>query len=264
MVDHRQINPKHRWDVALYNSKHSFVWKYGEALIEVLSPQSTERILDLGCGTGHLTHKIASSGAEVVGIDNDPSMITQARQSYPDLQFEVVDGANFRFNRPFDAVFSNAALHWITEPERAAACIWRALKPEGRFVAEFGGKGNVEAIINAIHHAFEVLGYPAKREYSPWYFPSVGEYSALLEEQGFSVTHAALFDRPTPLDGANAICDWVEMFGNTFLIGISPDKRDPLFQEIKDQLRPKLYRNGTWFADYKRMRIVAVKAGSPG
>jgi len=263
-VDNREKKSKHRWDVSLYDNKHSFVWKYGEELIELLSPRKGERILDLGCGTGHLTHKLAASGAKVVGIDSDPEMIAEARKSYPDLQFKVADGSNFHFPGLYAAVFSNAALHWIKEPERAIASVWSQLKPEGRFVAEFGGKGNVQAIIDAISRAIETFGYPQKPEDNPWYFPSVGEYSTLLEKQGFLVEYAALFDRLTPLDGAGGMRDWIDMFGNVFLQGIPTEKRIGVIKEIENQLRSRLYRNGTWFADYKRIRVVAVKAGSPG
>lgn len=135
------MNPEiedHRWDPALYDNKHGFVWKSGADLVARLSPQQGERIVDLGCGTGHLTAQMAASGAEVVGLDADPEMIAQARANYPDLRFEIADARDFHLPAPFDAVFSNAALHWVTEPERPIACIARALKPGGRFIAEFG------------------------------------------------------------------------------------------------------------------------------
>lgn len=251
---------KHRWDVTLYERRHSFVWKYGADLIELLSPKKGERILDLGCGTGHLTYQITASGAEVIGIDSDVAMIAQARENYPDLQFEVADGVHFDFAEPFDAVFSNASLHWIKEAGRVVACIWRALKPGGRFVAEFGGRGNVKAIVGAIYNAIEALGYPSKREFNPWYLPSVGEYATLLERQGFGVNYAAFFDRPTPLEGGDGgIHNWIDMFAGDFLIGIPVGKRTDVIQSVENQLRPNLYRDGTWFADYRRIRVFAVK-----
>jgi trans-aconitate 2-methyltransferase len=131
--------PENQWKSALYESKHSFVWQYGADCLELLSPQMGERILDLGCGTGQLTQEIAKRGAIAIGIDKAPTMISQAQKNYPNLQFEVADATNFHVEEPFDAVFSNATLHWIKEPERAIACIWQALKAGGRFVAEFGG-----------------------------------------------------------------------------------------------------------------------------
>src|SRR5262245_39882978 len=125
-----------RWDAGLYDEKHSFVWEHGAALLELLAAQPGERVLDLGRGTGHLTTQLAATGAEVVGLDSSATMIEQARRSYPQLRFEVADARDFSFAEPFDAVFSNAVLHWITEPERVIACVGRALRPGGRFVAE--------------------------------------------------------------------------------------------------------------------------------
>ena len=125
--------PSGGWDPGLYDGKHAFVWQYGASLVELLQPQPGERVLDLGCGTGHLTARIAAAGAAVVGIDSDPAMIDQARRGYPDLHFEQQDARSFSFAEPFDAVFSNAVLHWIREPEAVIACVRRALKPGGRF-----------------------------------------------------------------------------------------------------------------------------------
>src|SRR2546423_15463085 len=135
--------PPRGWDPGLYDGKHAFVWQYGASLVELLQPRPGERILDLGCGTGHLTAQLAAAGANVLGIDSDAAMIEQARKAYPALHFEQRDARDFHFDEPFDAVFSNAVLHWIKEPERVIVCLRRALKPGGRFVAEFGGRGNV-------------------------------------------------------------------------------------------------------------------------
>src|SRR6185503_16789135 len=148
-MESRGMGADKQWDASLYDEKHSFVWKYGEEVVELLAPKYGERVLDLGCGTGHLTNKIAASGAIVVGIDVSADMIEQARTLYPGLSFEIADGTKFHFADPFDAVFSNAALHWIEEQDRVTDCIARALKPGGRFVAEFGGKDNTQKIKGA-------------------------------------------------------------------------------------------------------------------
>ncbi len=142
-----QATSKNFWDANFYENQHNFVWQYGEDLLQLLNPQPGEVILDLGCGTGQLTAKIAQSGAEVIGIDSAVTMIDKARQNYPHLRFDVADACNFVVEQPLDAVFSNAALHWIQPPETAVRCIYQALKPGGRFVAEFGGKGNISVII---------------------------------------------------------------------------------------------------------------------
>jgi SAM-dependent methyltransferase len=227
----------HYWDPGLYDSSHRFVFDYGRNLVEVLAPKPGEGILDVGCGTGHLTYEIAQSGARVTGIDKSPAMIAQARQNYPKLRFELGDVANFRSPEAFDAVFSNAALHWMIPPEAVVRAIRAALKPGGRFVAEFGGKGNIATIIAAVGS-------------NPWYFPGIGEYAALLEAHGLEVTSAMLFERPTKLEGEDGLRQWLEMF---FHPALTPDEVERVVRE----LRPRLNRDGAWFADYRRLRIVA-------
>ena len=252
--------PQNHWDAQLYDHKHSFVSKFGTDLVELLSPKPGEYILDLGCGTGHLTNKIASCGAEVIGIDSALTMIEQARNHYPQLQFEVADATTLEVIEQFNAVFSNAVLHWIKQPEKVVAGIYRALKPGGRFVAEFGGKGNVKAIVTAIYKVMQGVGYPIDEAVNPWYFPSIGEYGTLLEQQGFELSFATLFERPTPLDdGEKGIQNWIRMFANSFFKAIPAEQQTDILAEIENQLRPLLYRDSTWFADYKRIRVMAIK-----
>lgn len=248
------------WDAALYEGKHAFVWEYGASLLELLSPKPGERILDLGCGTGQLTEKIAAKGAYAIGIDLAPSMIEKAKANYPQIEFAVADAKNFQFAKPFDAVFSNAALHWITEPDAVISCVRDALKPGGRFVAEFGGKGNIKAIYSAISSVLEECGYANGEQINPWYFPSIGEYTTRLEQQGFDVTYAVLFDRPTPLeDGDAGMKNWIEMFASQLISGLSVEQKSMVLGEIDRRLKPILYREGTWIADYRRIRVVAIK-----
>ena len=251
---------ENQWDTSLYE-KHAFVWQYGSNLIEILSPKKGEFILDLGCGTGQLTNKIAATGAKVIGIDKSPIMIAQASKNYPGLQWQVADGTNFTFTEVFDAVFSNAALHWIKPPEAVISCIWQALKPGSRLVAEFGGKGNVELIISAIDAVIKETGSQVNLEQiNPWYFPSIGEYATLLEQQGFEVNYATLFARPTPLEGGEAgMQNWIAMFGNSIMGLIAENYQAEIIEKIENKLRSKLYQEGTWFADYRRIRIVAKK-----
>jgi len=246
------------WDTTSYESKHAFVWQYGEDLLTLLNPQAGERILDLGCGTGQLTEKIALVGAEVLGVDHTPTMIEKARQNYPHLHFEVGDATNFQVAQPLDAVFSNAVLHWVKSPAQAVACIHQALKPGGRFVAEFGGRGNIEAIATAILRTLASMGIPEPP--NPWYNPSIGEYTTLLEQQNFDVIHATLFPRPTPLaEGDAGMANWIQMFASGFLAGLSANQKNQLIKSVEAQLKPSLYSQGTWTADYRRIRIVAIK-----
>jgi trans-aconitate methyltransferase len=247
-----KIMSKNTWNAGLYEDKHSFVWQYSEDLIELLSPQKSEFILDLGCGTGQLTQQIATVGAEVMGIDYAPTMIEQAEKNYPNLKFTVADARNFEFSQLFDAIFSNAALHWVTEPEAAINCIWKALKPGGRFVAEFGGKGNVQSIVEALESGLQI-------KQNLWYFPSIAEYATLLEQQGFCVTYAKLFERPTPLDGEAGMANWMQMFCSNLFSEVPPNQQNKVIQEVEQCLRPRLYRDNVWFADYKRIRVMAIK-----
>ncbi|HTB10506.1 MAG TPA: methyltransferase domain-containing protein [Bryobacteraceae bacterium] len=235
---------KQNWDAARYQSRHSYVFAHGESLIDLLEPLAGERILDLGCGSGQLTAKIAESGAEVIGLDRSEEMIAEARRNYPSLKFEVADAADFRVERPVDAVFSNAALHWVKNADGVAQSVASALRRPGRFVLEMGGKGNVQSIIDVLH---EVAGVVE----TPWYFPSVGEYTSLLERHGFEISFAALFDRPTRVEGEDGLEDWLRMFAGS-MAGSQEVQR-----EIANRLRPKMFREGAWIIDYRRLQVVA-------
>jgi trans-aconitate methyltransferase len=254
------------WDPSLYQSQHAFVWQLGKGPLELLAPKSGERVLDLGCGTGQLTAEIADSGAEVLGIDQSPEMIAQARRNFPGLRFKVGDARTFAVDQPFEAVFSNAVLHWVKPAAAAVERVWLALKPGGRFVAEFGGYGNVRLLVGGIRGAMEQLGYINFDGLFPWYYPSIGEYAGVLERQGFDVTFMTLFDRPTPLEGESGLRDWVRMFGGMFLGAIPPEDHDRFFRLVEDRLRPTQFHDGRWRADYRRLRVVAHKgrAGPTG
>ncbi len=246
------------WDAALYDDKHSFVTRYGEALLDLLAPRPGERILDLGCGTGHLTKQIADRGATVIGLDNSAAMIAAAQQAYPDVTFVLADATNFAFEAPFDAIFSNAALHWVQPPEAAVRCIARALKPNGRFVAEFGGAGNVAGITDAVRRARRAL--TGEDHPHAWFFPSIGAYASLLEACGLEVRAAWLFDRPTPLEGEAGLRDWLAMFGHDLLRGLPADVIEIVTASAERTLRKTHYRNEQWTADYRRIRIIAIKS----
>lgn len=244
------------WNPALYDGRHSFVYTMAADMLKLLDPQPGERIVDLGCGTGPLTVEIAKSGANVIGLDLSAEMIEHARKNFPELRFEVADATDFTVPEPVDAVFSNAALHWVRRAEDAARSIARALKPGGRLVAEFGGRGCVAQIVAAASHA---LG-KTPESVSPWFFPGVGEYAPLLERHGLEVRYATLFDRPTPLeDGEQGLRNWLQMFAGDLLATLDDRQREALFVEVESQLRPRLWQTDHWVADYRRIRVVAVK-----
>ena len=237
------------WDAERYQSRHSYVFAYGADLIGLLDPKSGERILDLGCGSGQLTAKIAEAGAEVTGIDRSPEMIAEARANFPSLRFENADAANFDFENQFDAIFSNAVLHWVKDAEGSVRSMARSLRAGGRMVVEMGGKGNVREVIAAVR---EVAG-PVEM---PWSFHSVGEYTTLLEHHGFEIGLATLFDRPTAVAGEDGLDDWLMMFAGPMLDRFG-DRASEMRREVADILRPKLFRDGAWMLDYRRLRVIA-------
>ena len=239
-----------------YQAKHHYVTAAGADLVETLAPQVGERVLDLGCGTGQLSAQIAAAGTEVVGIDLSAEMVEAAREQFPDLSFVVGDARDFSFTEPFDAVFSNAALHWVKPPEAALACIVACLGPGGRFVVELGGARNVATISRGLIDQLAARGFYPQL---PWYFPSLGEYARLVEQAGLRVAYASHFPRPTPLEGENGLRDWMEMFAEALTEGIPPLMREELLAAVEGAVRPALYGDGVWCADYWRLRVVAYK-----
>jgi trans-aconitate methyltransferase len=248
LVSHAQL-----WNPEQYAENARFVSDLGMPVVELLSPQAGERILDLGCGDGALTIKLQEFGCEVVGIDSSPEMVAAARSR--GLDARVVDGQALEFNNEFDAVFSNAALHWMKHPGSVIACIQRALKPGGRFVGEFGGHGNVSAIVTAIESTLSSRGVVVA---SPWFFPRPEKYSRLLEARGFMVESIALFPRPTPLPGD--VGGWLETFAQPYTSAVPAAEKKGFISEVVEALRPVLCdANGNWWADYVRLRFSAMK-----
>ncbi|MBB6459190.1 class I SAM-dependent methyltransferase [Flammeovirga kamogawensis] len=248
------------WDTSLFESKHAFVFDYGEDVVRLLQPKQEERILDLGCGSGQLTNLISKSVKEVIGIDSSIEMIEQAKQNYPSINFYQKDATAFKFYQKFDAIFSNATLHWIKDYHFCIQSMYSNLKEGGRIVVEFGGKGNIEKIEKALKKILLKYGYIDQSEFEQWFFPSIGEYSLALEKVGFKVTFAEHFDRPTKLeDTESGIKDLLKMFGKNFLIGVLETDVDLILEEVQESLREDLFIDNEWFADYKRIRIVATK-----
>lgn len=249
-----------KWNANLYDDKHSFVFQYGEGVLELLDVKPGERVLDLGCGTGHLAKKIQEHGAEVIGIDASPEMIAQAKENYPELDFSVANGADFSFDEPFDAVFTNATLHWIHDADGVIKSVYKALKPGGRFVGEFGGKGNNRLMLAATETVLRKHGYVKGDFIHPWYYPSTAEYATRLEAGGFRVTFATHFDRQTLLqDGRDGMAKWFNMFGSSIFKAVPAAELPQILSEITDLLQPTNEVDSQWYADYKRLRFIAVK-----
>lgn len=243
------------WDPTIYQRDAGFVAALGAPLLAVLAPQPHERILDLGCGDGALTVQLAASGAAVVGVDSSPTQIAAATKR--GLDARVIDGHALSFENEFDAVFSNAALHWMLEPTRVIAAVERALKPGGRFVGEMGGVGNVESVVSA--YSAELADRSiAVGPFNPWYFPSADEYAAHLAQAGFVVNAIGLFARPTPLPGD--VGDWLRLMTQSFLNAIPESGQASLVAQVRDRIRPQILReDGVWELDYVRLRFTATR-----
>ncbi|GAA2890081.1 class I SAM-dependent methyltransferase [Streptosporangium fragile] len=248
-----------RWDARAYDSSFGYVSAHGAPLVELLDPQPGERIVDLGCGTGVLTAEIHSRGARVLGIDRSPAMIEKALALHPGLDFIVGDGRDFTVAQPHDAVFSNAALHWMgREPDVVIANVREALTPGGRFIAEMGGAGNCAALTAALSTAWREYGLHEPD--LPWYFPTPSEYATRLEKSGFTVRLLEYFDRPTPLDQCpDGAADWVRMFAGSLLQHVPGDMVDSLLGRVNELAAPALRRETGWMADYVRLRFAAVR-----
>ena len=243
------------WNAQQYSEQGRFVSDLGIPVVELLAPRRGERVLDLGCGDGVLTAKLVGLGCDVIGVDGSASMIDAAKTL--GLDARVMDGHALQFAGEFDAVFSNAALHWMKQPEKVVDGVWRALKPGGRFVGEFGGQGNVATIVAALETGLRARGIDQKL-FNPWYFPSAEQYRALLEAHGFVVSSSEVFDRPTPLPGT--VIGWLETFAQPFAAGLPEPERPALFQSAMESCRAKLCdSDGRWCADYVRLRFAATK-----
>ncbi len=242
------------WNADRYVREAAYVTELGANVFNLLNPQPGEHILDLGCGDGRLSQQIKESGASVVGVDASDSMVATARDRGIDAR--LMNGHSLAFDSEFDAVFSNAALHWMPRAEDVAAGVAKALKPGGRFVGEFGGFGNVAAIVSTIIAVLRSHGFPAE-DFNPWYNPRVAEYTEVLEKAGFAVKDMTLIYRPTHLpQGMEA---WLTMFAADFFDPLG-DRRDALKSEVVEALRTMLQdQQGEWYADHVRLRFVALK-----
>jgi len=242
------------WHPESYERNAGFVADLGAGVFDLLAPKSGERILDLGCGHGKLTEKIVAAGAHVVAVDASPEQVEGARAR--GLDARLMDARELTFDHQFDAVFSNAALHWVKQPDAVIDGVKRALVDGGRFVGEMGGDGNVARVAKAVAGVMEKRGLDIS-DHWPWYFPTVEDYGARLEAAGFSVGHIELFARPTPIPGD--ITGWLETFGESFITAVPKGERATFLAAVRDDLRADLQdSDGNWNVDYVRLRFQAL------
>jgi SAM-dependent methyltransferase len=244
------------WDADLYQDTHGFVSQYGEALLNYIHDKQGQRILDIGCGNGTLSAKLAERGWNVVGLDSSLTMLEKARQNFPVLQFSIKDAAALDFDREFDVVFSNACFHWILNQDALLDGVYRALVPHGQLVCEFGGARNIDTVCAAFASASGIDPRPS------FFYPSGEAYRALLIKQGFDVEHIHDFDRPTPLNGGERGLElWLRQFFAEHLTRFSADEQAEIIRKTEVAARPALWnnKNKAWIADYRRIRCVAWK-----
>lgn len=222
-------------------------------LLELLNARPGERILDVGCGEGTLARALVERGVHVIGVDSSSEMVSAAREL--GVEAYVMDGQQLSFREEFDAVYSNAALHWMRNAEAVIGGVYAALVPGGRFVAEFGGEGNISGIIAAIRESLRELD--AEYAFSnPWFFPSQSEYHRLLAGKGFIVDSIAQIPRPTPLK--HGLRGWLSVFVRQVIDSLPPDAVEPFFSRCETHARPHLWNaEQGWFADYVRLRCIA-------
>jgi len=251
------MNSDH-WNPGHYSRECGFVARNGEDVLEWLAPQSGERVLDLGCGDGVLTAKLVERGCDVVGVDASPQQIAAAKAA--GLNAIVADGASLPFTGEFDAVFSNAALHWMKQPDEVIAGVFRSLRKDGRFVAEFGAQGNVATIRGAIHAELRDRCIDPDL-LDPWYFPSEEEYRCKLEAVGFRVERIESFTRPTRL--VSDVIGWLRAFAGPFTAALDDADVEPFLVAVQERARSTLQQpDGGWLlTDYQRLRFVAIKRG---
>jgi SAM-dependent methyltransferase len=257
------VNQASRWSPTDYATNAAFVPALGAAALDLLAPKSGELILDLGCGDGVLTEKIMASGARVIGLDASVEMVEAARSRgvdafVADAQALDLASQEGRFGH-FDAAFSNAALHWMLDPDAVAAGVYSVLKPGGRFVGEMGGDGNIATLRAGIRAELTDRGYPVPAEDPQWY-PSTEEFARLYSCAGFTQIRAHLIPRPTPLP--NGVAEWVKTFRAGWLevAQVPKAERGAVAAAIQARLQPQLQQaDGTWVADYVRLRFTMIK-----
>lgn len=243
------------WNPDTYNNGARFIIEFGKPVLEMLNPKQGERILDLGCGTGIIARQLADMGCEVVGIDSSAEMVEAAKKLGVDAR--LIDAVEVESTKKFDAVVSNAAIHWMPDKYAVVRNVWKALKPGGRFVAECGADGCIRIVREGIKLALTKRGIDYKSR-NPWKFCEYGEFLELLKAQGFKVEYIARIDKPTALEDSG-LRKWLIVCTASHTEGFSEEEKSAFYDDVEAYCKPILFKNGVWYVDYVRLRFVAVK-----
>ncbi len=242
------------WNANNYNKHADFVSILAAPVVKLLNPKKDEKILDLGCGDGTLAIDMEKVGAKIVAVDLSEDMVKKTNEK--GIEAYVMSATKLIFQNEFDAVFSNAVLHWVKEPEIAIEKIYNSLKKDGRFIAEFGGYENIKHLIDAMQIVFDM--HPEYGEFdNPWYFPTQEEYKQLLQNCGFEVTYIEIIPRPTKIDD---ISNWLNIFANGIVSHLTSEQQNNFNNEVREILKPIIYsQKDGWVVDYVRLRLRAEK-----
>lgn len=247
---------KKEWNAENYTDNFQFVHRYGEDVLTLLSVPENSLVVDLGCGNGALTQKLAEKGYDVIGIDSSKEMLEKAKLLHPDLSFRYDDAVNFKLKNKADAIFSNAVFHWISDHNALVKNLAANMKTGGELVFEFGGRGCAKTVHHALQRAFENNG---KKYIMNCHFRSIGEFAPLLEKYGFQVEYATLYDRPTEQIGDNGLENWITMFITSAFDGIDFSLKRRIIEDAVEICKPDLFVNGKWIIDYVRICMKAKK-----
>lgn len=247
-----------KWNVELYDKEHQFVSEYGKSLLEFVPVDRTQKVLDIGCGTGTLTHELLQRSGYVLGIDGSKDMIQKAKKQYPEVDFAVLDALKMTDQKEWDVIFSNAVFHWIPNHKLLLSNIYRALKPEGKLVCEFGAHGNIAIIEEGFAKSLQEFGCIY---HSGFNFPTVQVFKDVLVQEGFKVEEIYSYDRPTPFkDGEKGMRNWARQFFASHLEPFSETEQEEILKNLEDNVREALWNGEKWVGDYKRLRVIAHRA----
>jgi 2-isopropylmalate synthase len=249
-----KIEETNQWNPKTYNKHTAFVSQLALPVVDLLEPKEGEKILDIGCGDGTLAVEIEHRGAKVIGVDMSAEMVEACRDN--GIEAYVGSVTDLPYDNMFDGVFSNAMLHWVKDARGAVKNMAKSLKLSGRFVCEFGGEDNAYHLVSAMEEVF--ANHPEFGMFdNPWYFPSVAEYRALLESEGFRVEYMEIIPRPTPMDD---IANWLDIFANGVTSHLTQEQFEVFKKEVTEMLKTKIYSEEEgWMLDYKRLRVKSIK-----